>query len=175
MGSKCDIFEELEELVDASHWKNRIRIFFRDIKLGIMNLITWFPVIWGDRNWDQTYTYRILQKKLDVLQEYFENPENVHMVDESRKHILRYVTIAKTLIDRLITDDFYTAEEQAKLDTIKFEWLDTDDSRYVEMKRTAGISLEESSAIFEAVRIRQTKNRKLFFSVLEKRIERWWD
>ncbi len=43
---------------------NKINNFFRSIKYGIKNLITWFPIIWKDRDWDHWYLYKILRFKL---------------------------------------------------------------------------------------------------------------
>ena len=40
--------------------------FFRKIKLGIKNLIEWFPIIWEDRHWDDKYIFDILQHKIKL-------------------------------------------------------------------------------------------------------------
>ena len=52
---------------------SKIRYFFRDIKVGIKNLIIWFPVIWKDRWWDHYFLYVMLHKKLSLMEHNLRN------------------------------------------------------------------------------------------------------
>ena len=45
-------------------WKFDGKYLHRDIAQGIKNLIKWFPIIWKDRNWDDSFIFDILQFKL---------------------------------------------------------------------------------------------------------------
>jgi hypothetical protein len=47
-------------------WKFEGRYYHKDIYNGVKNLIKWFPIIWRDRDWDQSYIFTILQKKLEL-------------------------------------------------------------------------------------------------------------
>ena len=48
-------------LIDIPDWP-------RKFKFGIKNLRVWFGIIWDDRNWDQVYLWKILLKKLQLME-----------------------------------------------------------------------------------------------------------
>ena len=59
---KFNILEELE--IEFQHLYDKVRIFFRNIRVGIQNLIYYYPVIshclktvWKDRYWDYEYFF----------------------------------------------------------------------------------------------------------------------
>ena len=59
---KFNILEELE--IEFQHLLDQVRIFFRNIRIGIQNLIYYYPVIshclktvWKDRYWDYEYFF----------------------------------------------------------------------------------------------------------------------
>ena len=59
---KFNILEELE--IEFQHLFDQVRIFFRNIRVGIQNLIYYYPVIshclktvWKDRYWDYEYFF----------------------------------------------------------------------------------------------------------------------
>ena len=59
---KFNILEELE--IEFQHLLDQVRIFFRNIRVGIQNLIYYYPVIshclktvWKDRYWDYEYFF----------------------------------------------------------------------------------------------------------------------
>lgn len=82
--------------------KEEIKDFFRNIKLGIPNLIKWAPVIWKDRDWDQYFLYVILQfklKQMDQLQRKYGHCTNSDKIaDQMRVCIL--------LLERIIKGDY---------------------------------------------------------------------
>ena len=51
-------------------WKFEGRYYHRDFINGIKNLWSWFPVIWKDRDWDQTFIYEVLIHKLEKQAKY---------------------------------------------------------------------------------------------------------
>lgn len=78
--------------------------FFRyDIHQGIGNLVRWFPIIWHDRDWDQNYLLRIMEKKFRRMSELQENHGNsLHAPRYARQ-----LKIAAHLCHRMIEDDYY--------------------------------------------------------------------
>lgn len=48
----------------------RVMINLYKITQGIQNLITWFPIIWKDRQWDHYYLMVMLHKKLSLMEEH---------------------------------------------------------------------------------------------------------
>ncbi|MFA5404639.1 MAG: hypothetical protein WC358_06865 [Ignavibacteria bacterium] len=106
----------------------------------------------------------------------FANAREIYQIDESRLHILRYIRISRILLQRLIADDFMTPDEHAVFASIKYEWIPcVDNPELFEMRTLYSPSAEELNAIWIDSYRRKNKNRRLFFLILEKRIERWWD
>ena len=143
---------------------------------GFKNLVKWFKVIWNDRDFDSYYLYLILEKKLKSIEETFSDVHQIHQIDESRLHILRYVKIARILINRLMVDDFNTDEERAILAKIELDFFESaDDSQLMEIKTLNSPPIEVLRQIIKNEQQRKNKTRRLFFLILEKRLERWWD
>ena len=82
--------------------KEKIEDFFRNIRIGIPNLIKWTPVIWKDRDWDQYFLYIILQfklKQMEKLQRKYGHCINSNdYADQMRVCIL--------LLERIIKGDY---------------------------------------------------------------------
>ena len=75
---------------------------FRKFKYGIKNLISWFPVIWNDRWWDDYFIFVILRKKLIETEKNFRK-HGCHVdlykdADKIKKCIY--------ILDRIIKDDY---------------------------------------------------------------------
>jgi hypothetical protein len=51
-------------------WNNEGKYLHRNFKIGIKNLIYWFPIIWKDRNWDSHYTFEIMMHKIKAQSKY---------------------------------------------------------------------------------------------------------
>lgn len=143
---------------------------------GFKNLVKWFKVIWNDRDFDHYYLYVILEKKLKSIEETFSDVHQIHQIDESRLHIVRYVKIARILINRLMVDDFNTAEEHDILAKIELDFVESDDdSHLMEIKTLNSPPIEVLREIIKNENMRKNKTRRIFFLILEKRLERWWD
>ena len=54
-------------------WKH----FHKYLYYGIKNLITWFPVIWKDRDWDDYYILEILKFKINKTANSFEKNKDL--------------------------------------------------------------------------------------------------
>ncbi len=78
-----------------------LRSFIKDIPRGIRSVITWFPIIWCDGNWDYYYTFVVLRKKLRDTQTMLEYDSFV-----GADKLLKDVKICVALLDRLIEDDY---------------------------------------------------------------------
>lgn len=148
----------------------------KHIVRGFKNLVKWFKVIWNDRDFDHYYLYVILEKKLKSIEETFSDVHQIHQIDESRLHILRYVKISRMLLNQLMVDDFNTAEERDILAKIELDFVESeDDSHLMEIKTLNSPPIEVLREIIKSENQRKNKTRRLFFLILEKRLERWWD
>lgn len=149
---------------------------FRHLARGLRNLINWFTVIWNDRDFDGHYFYLIMSKKLESIEKTFSDVKQIHQIDESRLYILKYVKIARKLLDRIIEDDFNTKNEHEILDKIEHVFVESeDDPNLCELKSFNNPPIEVLREIIKNERSRRAKTRKLFFMILEKRLDQWWD
>ena len=79
----------------------------RDIPENIHNLIIWIPVIWNDEQWDYDYLYKILHKKLSLMENYFKEG-NSSSVNAHKKE--KQIKIARILCERLLYRDYLQGE-----------------------------------------------------------------
>ncbi len=79
-------------------------VIFRRLIVGIGNIIRWFPVIWNDRDWDNSYLYIILHKKLESMYDFFTDDERT-MAIHPKNHI-RKLLICKLLIERILDQGY---------------------------------------------------------------------
>ena len=167
--------------------------FARYIKYGIENFITWAPIIWGDRQWDYEFFYRILEKKLELMSKHFkfnyceENADararsprycddyfcdscsDFEACDAQRKiEYLLYKLIE--LLKRIQDDDYFElAEKNFESKLLKCDCLE-------DLNRT---KTPEEKKLFHDVFILsqelKDKDEKEFYDLLRKSINTFWD
>jgi len=74
------------------------------IKSGIQNLIEWFPIIWKDRQWDQSFLFNIMIKKLSLMEEYFK--ESNDLMDEDKNDIVEKINDCKIALEKLDSEEY---------------------------------------------------------------------
>jgi hypothetical protein len=171
-------------------WKWKAKYFHRDVIKGIKNLWKWFPIVWKDRDWDDSYIFDVLKFKLKNTADYFEKTNSfVGWEDE-----VKYIRICERLIDK-IQDEYYRMEyyddkyliEKIKIinGKVEVDVLKNNIEEYIiqhprtkekvlkldkyksYMKSTDGIAMAIGME-------RHVKARKLLFKIMEEKIERWW-
>ncbi len=45
-------------------WLQDLRYYPRNFVISVKNLISWFPIIWKDRDWDDHYIFEVLKFKI---------------------------------------------------------------------------------------------------------------
>jgi len=81
------------------------------IRRGIRNLIDWFPTIWGDEQFDQFWFYRILHKKLTLMEKFYRSE---YTMSADAEKVAKEIQICRVLIERLLKDE-YDEPEQTRL------------------------------------------------------------
>jgi hypothetical protein len=161
------------------HW--RIRYLFQ----GIWNIIRWIPTIYHDRDWDDYYITKMLQKKIEF--------QRAHLVSENRHVNISkdnyWMTIVLNLLERK-HEDYYSMEKYEYIvmgeDLFSEPESDTLDeyiAKYPSAKRTAikkyarnNKSLNDNDSIsFYMSHIRQEKADDLIFEILKRHSAEWWD
>ena len=137
--------------------------FCRDIKYGIQNLIVWLPIIWNDRQWDYFYLYSLLNKKFELMENYFKK----YSCCLESEEIAKIITEMKEACKRLIEDDYYDAPVEVdfslgKRGTFIRPEL-TDEQRALFMK-----------AFQKEVELKK-KDKDLVFDLLKEHIDELWD
>ncbi len=79
-------------------------VIFRRLIVGIGNIIRWFPVIWNDRDWDNSYLYIMLHRKRESMYDFFTDDERT-MAIHHKNHIKKLL-ICKLLIERILDQGY---------------------------------------------------------------------
>jgi len=175
-----DMLLDDEEETALKSAKNRIvgvwdRIYqiCHDIHRGVSNYRKYHKIIWNDRDWDGAYIYRLLHAKLESVEKSYSDPDNYVQIQESANQIVKYVRIARILLERLIKDDFMDPEYWAK---VSYEFVPCEDNKKLaELKCISEYTPEERAAKHKECQDKKQKTKRLFYLVLEKRLEYWWD
>jgi len=211
MEPEKDIFKQWDDERDAKSWiRNKLefiqlwwahdgKFMYRNFKIGVVNIVYWFPIIWKDRNWDSHYIFEILKHKLTAQANYI-SERDIHT---RAQHDARNMRICVKLM-KLIQDDFYASENLDYYET-KYWFEPTEDndgsstweSRLLEEnfddyfakyplihKRVLngeGVFIkkgrEEDKQIIamNIGNINQVRAHKLLFKIMEDNILGWWD
>jgi hypothetical protein len=174
--------------------------FFRKIKWGVQNLIRWFWVIWNDRDWDDSYIFDILKKKLEHQSKYIRE-RDFHTLAKRDSEIMdtcvRLIERVKTEYYQMEYIDYHESEmkfipvENGSGYTLEFDekWENFDDyfKKYPLVYKRAlngegifqnededGKEIKQKIAM-NIAHLNHERARKLLFRIMESQIERWWD
>ena len=159
--------------------------FFRTIKYGIENLISWIPIIWQDRDWDQWFLYKVLQHKLKQmvrLQRKYGNSVNAHIYADQMQ-------LCVNLLERLINDEYLEnalKPHEKKWGESKMIWEPLpDNDNLCQLKRfhvDKAITPEqikqedkERMRIYKHSDMLREQDLDMLFKLMRKNIEGWWD
>lgn len=95
----------------STFWRN-LRYAWHDITGGIANLVRWAPVVWRDRWFDSAYAFDLLEFKLRMMADRFE--EFDHHVGADRD--ARNMRICAELCRRISSDRYLLAPRYFKRD-----------------------------------------------------------
>jgi hypothetical protein len=166
----------------------RIRYFIT----GCKNILRWAPTLYHDRDWDHSYIFTILQKKIEHQREEITYANRHTGVDRDN----RDMTIVLNLIER-VKEEYYNTEyldyEESEwvfepvegkpnlnsLDiNVKAEQYDDFLKKYPSSVRSV---LNEKGKIskrdlcFYVSKHNQEKAHNLLFKILKERMRWWWD
>jgi hypothetical protein len=98
--NKLNIFDKIK-----LWWKFDGKYYHLTFQKGIKNLIRWFPVIWKDRDYDDSYIWEILKTKITFQGQYI-GKRDFH---ENAKRDSEVMLLCVKLIDKVQTE-FYQSE-----------------------------------------------------------------
>jgi hypothetical protein len=171
------------------HWRI---VYFVE---GIKNLLSWIPTIYKDKNWDDYYIFKVLQKKIEMQRAYLVNANRHTRIDEDNY----WMTVVLNLIERQ-KECYYETEMYDYLDSeIKFVPTHHGKDQYEMVKETKREDLDNylkkyPSAVRAVKRLNKKTNlsdketlafhvgkynhdrcKNLIFEILKTKIECWWD
>ena len=91
---------------ERNTWRRYAPIWFKEFVDGVTNIVRWIPTLYRDRDWDDFYITKILQKKIQFQRE--------HLVKHNRHLSIpqdnRDMTWVLNLIERK-HEDYYSLEK----------------------------------------------------------------
>ena len=184
----------------AMWWRWEGKHIPRNIRCGIKNILRWIPTIYRDRDWDQSFIYEVLAKKLEHQSKYIGERE-WHTRAKRDAEVMRLVI----KLIRAEQEDTYSMEYMDYHES-EFNFTPTDEteqwfnvdintssenyeeyfkkySRQYKMLMagkidTWGNDLEDMDDKTKALIIsqhNQARCRKLLFKIIEQNISGWWD
>lgn len=163
---------------------------------GLKNIYEWFPLVWKDRDYDHAYINYMLLFKLKRMKKRME--KGGILADHEYKRILSKMNIAINLLEK-INEDFYDIEHY---NYINYEWkfnkiedrdlysMETEysedrlDEYFTKYKRKYNILKKDfdltdiDSRVSLASKIadlNHSKSREIFYKLLDRYEEGWWD
>ena len=170
------------------HW--RISYFID----GVHNIIRWIPTLYCDRDWDDYFITKILQKKIEHQRNYLVK-HNRHTNINNDNY---WMTVVLNLLERehdghyeceymdyIKQDMIFTPIEGTDSSSLEFEtkWENLDEyinkypgTKYRVIRENKGVDFTEKDRLaMYMAQYRQHKCRNLIFEILKRKSICWWD
>jgi len=170
--------KDYSETIEAIERKVRsVCGFFRSIATGFKNIVTWLPVIWNDRQFDQGYLFDILRFKMRLMEDFWKSDDTNVMHPEKTELQIR---IARILLDR-ICEHSYAAnaimllEEKYGHYTFEFEPSEGNPKFYRIVDKRSKKEQEEYTRAYKRSEYCENQDIEYLFDHMKKHIRKWWD
>ena len=164
-----------------------IGFFLYDLPSGTRNLISWFPLIWHDRNWDDFYLMEMIKFKLERMVYHFENYGHL----ENGMKYARQMRACVKLIEKTQKDDYgYLKKHDEKWGKTQLGFEPFYNEKTGEMNSACLMTTYRANVKnqtmheMERVEFRQacekeeikaSNMRKAVFRIMGKNSRYWWD
>lgn len=152
--------------------------FLRNIRRSLYNLWYWFPVIWGDRQWDYIFLVRILGHKLVAMEKFFEIDSIIADSDRVTGEIRR----CRMAAERIAKDEYLSvalAPHEKKWGEAEIIWDDGRDRLTVAVPslddEASTMEKRERLALYRMVDYLREQDYEILFALMGKHIQCWWD
>lgn len=165
------------------YWIKDLKYLPRNIIVSIKNLIVWFPLIWRDRQWDYIFIYRILHKKLSLMEKFIRKDgihvRNIQDADKMKTCIL--------LLERLMNDIYHDQafkKHYEKWGDPLMRFIDCEhedcheiifDYKNVKTEKDEKQKTKEFRRCIKHEEYLMKQDSELLFKMLHKHIRTWWD
>jgi hypothetical protein len=170
---------------------NNITYPFRDFYRRVKNVLRWLPVIWKDRDWDNSYITEILIKKFELTRDFYLSGKAYSTEAE------KVANEIQEAIDRLhMTRDSWEFYEDPAMEQLEQKWgkttFDFVPYKYDEYgnillyemeSETEKVNTEEEEEQYriefgkalDTARKQYRKDKKDAYKFIAKNIDKWWD
>lgn len=141
------------------------------IKNGILNLIDWAPIIWKDRDYDHSFLFDIMIKKMNRMEKFFKS-ENCWSVDgiKNAKQICEAIVMLEYIRDEKFEEEaFKEYHDKYSMSHLTFEEM-IDTIQQEDADRTAVFrkSMKKQEELYNTAADALFKN-------LKENMLSWWD
>jgi hypothetical protein len=180
---------------DRKTWRRYAPIWFKEFIDGMTNIIRWMPILYKDRNWDDYYITKLLQKKIEFQREYIvkhnrhtrvpmDNRDMTWVLNLiERKHEEYYAFEKYDYEDSELV--FTPCEDRPDHSTISTKTNSENWDEYLAKYKGAvrrvkklypndDLSDKERLAFFVS-KYNQERCHKLLWRIMEERSQGWWD
>lgn len=168
---------------DRKTWRGYAPIWFLNLFDGVRNIIRWMPTLYKDKDWDDYYITKMLQKKIEFQREYLVKANRHTEIERDN----RDMTLILNLIERM-HEEFYALE--------KYNYVEFGDSifsahkshnledylakypgtvkKVIKKYPDRDFSDPETLSLFVGTEL-QIKNDSLVWKIMAERSHGWWD
>lgn len=164
-------------------WRSYTPVWFNRFIEGVHNIIRWMPTIYKDKDWDDYYITKMLQKKIEHQRKYLvEANRHVNILTDNY-----WMTVVLNLIERE-HEECYNMEYMDYIEFGKSIFDDPKSEHLIDylhkypndvrrvMKKYEGIDFTDHHKLAMYVSMyRQYRCRNLLFEILKRKSNQWWD
>jgi hypothetical protein len=175
-------------------WRFEYRYYPRNIVRGVKNLIKWGPVIWKDRDWDDSFFFEIIKFKISKMSEshgkrmpYVGSERNVEIMNTIVRLIDKFQTeyYLHEYFDYIDNEHTFVKIEETEFFEVKTKILRDDLDEYFSKypllkKRAVNHEYYKKSPSSENLAIsmgfvQHERAKRLIFELLNRNVEKWWE
>jgi hypothetical protein len=176
------------------YWKFEYQYYPRNFIHGVKNLIKWFPIIWKDRNWDDSFFWTIVKFKITKMSKshgaympYVGNKRNVEIMNLIVRLIDKFQdeTYLHEYFDYVDEKIWFEKVEGAGYYNMKSEILKDDLDEYFQkyplLKKQAEQHRFYKQNPYRATLaismgfIQHERAKRLIFELLNRHVDKWWE
>jgi hypothetical protein len=176
------------------YWKFEYRYYPRNFVRGVKNLIKWGPIIWKDRDWDDSFLFEIMKFKISNMSEshgktmtYVGSQRNVEIMNTIVRLIDKFQTehYQHEFLDYI--DDEYSFVQIEGTDSFEMKTvnlrndLDQYFAKYPLLKNRATNhpfyqkNPSDNSLGMSMGKVQHDRAKRVIFELLNRNVEKWWE
>ena len=180
-------------------WKFEGQYYHKDFINGVKNLWKWFPTIWKDRDWDDSFIFDLLIQKLKNQSKYIGKRDYHTRAKRDAEIMMTCVRLLEKVkveeygieyLDYEVSDwNFVPCKDSPGYSTLEVDRISENFDDYFkkyprQYKRVMNgevsrfnrsVNKDKNSIAMEIAHENHERARRLLFKLLEQNIEKWWN